>query len=173
MTLPSFKSALPLCCALLLCSALSAQAQWQWLDKDGRKVFSDRAPPAEIPDKAILKRPGRAPAAAAGEAQGFETKAAPAPQLAASRPAPPTELELKRKQAADQEVAKRKAEEDRNAKALEASCDRAKLGLRTLQSGVRMARTNEKGEREVLDDTARNSEAARLQSVVDSDCKAG
>ncbi|MEK9952912.1 MAG: DUF4124 domain-containing protein [Curvibacter sp.] len=29
--------------------ALSASAQWQWLDKDGRRVFSDRPPPAEVP----------------------------------------------------------------------------------------------------------------------------
>ncbi len=46
-----------------LCFA--ASAQWQWIDKDGHKVFSDRAPPPEIQDKNILKRPaGLKPAAA-------------------------------------------------------------------------------------------------------------
>ena len=33
-------------------------AQWQWIDKDGRKVFSDRPPPADVPDKNILSQPG-------------------------------------------------------------------------------------------------------------------
>ena len=37
--------------------ALSALAQWQWIDKDGHKVFSDRSPPPEINEKDILKRP--------------------------------------------------------------------------------------------------------------------
>jgi hypothetical protein len=32
-------------------------AQWQWIDKDGRKVYSDRSPPSDIQEKNILKRP--------------------------------------------------------------------------------------------------------------------
>ena len=39
-------------------AALTAAAQWQWLDKDGRKVYSDRAPPADVLEKNIVKRPG-------------------------------------------------------------------------------------------------------------------
>ncbi|MBP8183230.1 MAG: DUF4124 domain-containing protein, partial [Rhodoferax sp.] len=39
-----------------LCFA--ASAQWQWVGKDGHKVFSDRAPPPEVQEKDILKRPG-------------------------------------------------------------------------------------------------------------------
>ena len=38
--------------------ARGAAAQWQWIDKDGRKVFSDRPPPADIQEKNILKQPG-------------------------------------------------------------------------------------------------------------------
>ena len=77
--------------------AVGAAAQWQWIDKDGRKVFSDRPPPQEIPEKSILKQPGGAapraaspvpaPAAADGApspaAEGA-TAAAPAPKPAAS-----------------------------------------------------------------------------------------
>jgi hypothetical protein len=40
--------------------AFSAFAQWQWIDKDGRKVYSDRSPSSDIPEKNILKRPGNA-----------------------------------------------------------------------------------------------------------------
>ena len=32
-------------------------AQWQWVDKDGRKVFSDQPPPPDVPAKNILKQP--------------------------------------------------------------------------------------------------------------------
>ena len=41
------KSALIL--GVLSAVSLVAAAQWQWLDKDGHKVFSDRAPPPETP----------------------------------------------------------------------------------------------------------------------------
>ncbi|HZY15413.1 MAG TPA: DUF4124 domain-containing protein, partial [Ramlibacter sp.] len=42
-------NALRLILLVLACSVpLAAAAQWQWLDKDGRKVFSDRAPPPDI-----------------------------------------------------------------------------------------------------------------------------
>jgi hypothetical protein len=37
--------------------AVTALAQWQWIDKDGRKVYSDRSPPSDIPEKNILKMP--------------------------------------------------------------------------------------------------------------------
>ena len=46
--------------ALACTLPLAAVAQWQWLDKDGRKVFSDKSPPPDIPAKNILKQPGAA-----------------------------------------------------------------------------------------------------------------
>ncbi len=35
---------------------VAAQAQWQWLDHSGRKVYSDQPPPTDIPLKNILKQ---------------------------------------------------------------------------------------------------------------------
>ena len=46
--------------ALACTVPLAATAQWQWLDKDGRKVFSDKAPPPEVPANRIVKQPGGA-----------------------------------------------------------------------------------------------------------------
>ena len=65
---------------LALFSSLSAQAQWQWVDGTGRKVFSDTPPPADLPEKSILKRPGATslavgPAAAQAPAPKPEAKA--------------------------------------------------------------------------------------------------
>lgn len=174
----------PISILLAVTLALSAGgvwAQWQWLDKDGRKVFSDRAPGAEIPEKNILKRPaGQRPAPAAPVVTS-DDGAAPAAAPAPAAPALPAsaakgvgvdkELEAKKKQAADAEAAKKKAEEDRITKIKIENCARAKQAKATFDSGARIARTNAAGEREVMDDAARAAEAKRIQTIIDSDCR--
>lgn len=154
----------PLICLALCLYALAASAQWQWTDKDGRKVFSDRAPPSDIPEKNILKRPG---------GQGFTPPApvaAPAAAPAASNGVDKALME-KMKQAEDAEAAKRKAAEDRNIRAMAEACSRAQQAKSGLDSGVRMSRINEKGEREFLDDAARAVEGERLQGIINENCK--
>ena len=164
--------------------SFAASAQWQWLDKDGRKVFSDRAPPADIQDKNILKRPGnyRVPAVPVtdltAEAQGAATSAPAAVQAAAlpasgAKPASGLDKELvaKKKLAKDAEAAKRKADEERIAKAQVENCVRAKQGKTTFESGVRIGRTNGAGEKEFMDDAARATELKRMQSIIERDCK--
>ena len=42
---------------LCLVSA-QAFAQWQWIGNDGRKVYSDRPPPSDIPAQNVLRQPG-------------------------------------------------------------------------------------------------------------------
>ncbi len=156
--------------------SVSAIAQWQWIDKDGRKVFSDRAPPADTPDKNILKQPaGRShssdlPAAAVVPAADA---GAAAPQPAAVAPklgGKDKELEEKKKQAEDAEAGKKKAEEQKIAKAKADNCMRARQSKASLDSGMRIARTNDKGEREFMDDNARAAETQRVQSIINSDC---
>lgn len=162
--------------------SMAASAQWQWTDKDGRKVFSDRAPPADVLEKNILKRPeARSTTAGRTDAPTPATVAAPsittavsAPQGTASAPrlsGVDKELLEKKKKAEEAEVAKRKAEEEGILKAKVENCARAKQSKATLDSGVRIARINEKGEREVLDATERASEVKRAQSIIDSDCQ--
>ena len=161
--------------------ATTALAQWQWTEKDGRKVFSDRPPPSDIADKNILKRPSdtvktSAPANSAGAiaAPGKPAVAASAPGSKASSPklsGKDAELEAKKKQAEDQETAKKKSEEEAVAKAKADNCERAKSAMATLQSGVRMASVNAKGEREVFDDAMRAAETKRTQDAVASNCK--
>ncbi|MDB5891436.1 MAG: hypothetical protein JWP47_2267 [Polaromonas sp.] len=158
--------------------SLSAMAQWQWIDKDGRKVFSDRSPPADIQEKNILKRPAGSvrPTAqpAADETMAKPAPAGSAPLAKASAPkltGKDAELEAKKKQAEDQEAAAKKAQEDKIAKARAENCDRAKSGMATLKSGVRMVGTNAKGEQEVFDDARRAAETKRVQEIIDSNCK--
>lgn len=161
--------------------SLSASAQWQWVDKDGLKVFSDRPPPSDVPDKNILKRPrqsGKATGVSAPSALPSPDVPGAAVQAQAGTPKPAgvdKELMDKKKQAekqaADADAAKRKAEEERVAKTQAENCARARQALAGINSGVRITRTNEKGEREFLDDTARADEARRTQAIVDQDCK--
>lgn len=164
--------------AALALTCVAASAQWQWIDKDGRKVFSDRAPPPDILDKNILKHPqGRGSNTPASEASSAGAEATPGAAAAPLAPAVPKgtgidkDLEAKKKQAAEAEIAKRKADEERIAKAKIENCARAKQAKANYDSGLRIARTNAAGEREILDDAARAAEVKRVQGVINADCK--
>ena len=116
--------------ACLLAVPALAGAQWMYLDKDGRKVFSDKAPPPETPPGTILRQPGmKKPAADAAQAEA---------------------------------QARTQAE----------NCTRARQMKATYDSGQRIARTNAKGEREILDDAQRASEVKRIDGIIAADCKA-
>ncbi len=153
-------------------------AQWQWIDKDGRKVFSDRPPAADVPEKNILKQPNPRPKTnEMSTSPVAPTLPSPGVGAQGSKPAPkPGEgvdkgLMEKKKQAETAEAAKRKADEDRIASAKAENCARSRQAKAGLDAGTRMSRVNEKGEREFLDDSARASESQRIQSVIDSDCR--
>lgn len=155
--------------------SFAASAQWQWLDKDGRKVYSDRAPPADIQEKNIIKRPGNyKPPIVSDTAAESDGKA---PSMAAAAPMLPAsggtdkELEAKKKQVKEAEAAKRKADEERVAKSQIENCARAKQAKTTFESGVRVGRTNAAGEREIMDDAARAVELKRIQGIIARDCK--
>ena len=165
-----------------LFAATAAQAQWQWIDQNNKKVFSDTAPPPDIPEKNILRRPGPAassrvtfsPAPAAAPDAGAQAAApATAPRPAGS-PKPTgvdKELEEKARKAEEAEKAKQAAEAQKVAQAKAENCQRARQGKATMDSGMRVARLNAQGEREIMDDKMRAAENQRLQSVIDSDCK--
>ena len=163
---------------LTLTAAIAAQAQYQWVDKDGRRVFSDRPPPADIPAKNVLTQPrgARAPQAApvAGPTASASEPASAA--AAAAAPRPPAAgvdkaLEEKKKQNEAAEAARKKADEERAAASRAENCKRAMSAKATLESGMRMARVNDKGEREVLDDAQRAAELKRVHAIIASDCK--
>jgi len=159
---------------------LSANAQWAWTDKDGRKVFSDRAPPAGVPDKSIFKRPGSGTRLIDQDLSTANTADEPA-----SKPSEPSrpgasspkasgvdkELAERKKKDEQAQAALRKAEEDRISMVKADNCQRAKQAQKSMDSGVRIGRINSQGEREIMDDAARAAESKRIQSIVDSDCK--
>lgn len=154
----------------LAASPAQAGMQWKWRDANGATQYSDRPPPPGTPDSAILARPSastrqvRVVEAASG-ASGVAPGAAPA----ATKTIDP-ELEARRKKAEEERVARQKADEDKQAKVRADNCERARGYERSLKDGMRIARTNDKGEREILDDRARNEELQRTQETIQSNC---
>lgn len=168
-----FATVLALLAATLL--SLPAEAQWKWRDKSGHTQYSDLPPPAGTPEQDILLKPGMqksrvsvvqttpasgVPAAASGAASGVLTPRSVEPELEAKR----------KKQEADA-AAKVKADEARVAAARADNCMRAKSQMATLDSGIRVVRANEKGEREILDDKQRADEVKRTRDTIATDCK--
>jgi Domain of unknown function (DUF4124) len=154
-------------CTVLL-ATLPAAAQWKWKDARGQVVISDVPPPREIPERDVLQKPElvtRRPAAQAVPA----ASAAVAENVAKARVDP--ELEARRKKAELEQTDKLKAEEDKVAAQRAENCRRARSHMASLDSGIRLSRTNDKGEREILDDKQRADEINRTRQIMASDCR--
>ena len=163
-----------LCCAVTAWAQTPGQPQaWKWRDASGQIVVSDMPPPSSVPDKNILERPTVQRTRAAGlAAPAAPVASSPPPSKAVDNsPRVDPELEARRKAAAAEQTAQQKVEEQRAAAVRAENCQRARGQLAALADGQRMTRTNEKGEREVLDDKGRAEEMQRARAVIASDCK--
>ena len=162
-----------ICGALLIASLCTpALAQWKWRDKNNQVQYSDLPPPQGVPDASILQRPAAAnrrmlPPAAASSAQAAASAGSGLAPVKGVEP----ELEAKLRKEEQEKAAKAKVEADKLAAQKADNCNRARKQLRGLDEGLRVARVNEKGERELLDDKGRAEEAARNREVINADCK--
>ena len=156
---------------LLFVGVATAQSvPWKYRDAQGRIVVSDLPPPAGVQDKDILERPTTLVRRSSGPA----TVAASAPATAATTAMAQgndPELEARRKKALSEQETQQKVQQERDAAQRAENCSRAKGHLAALNEGLRIARTNEKGEREILDDKGRAEEMQRARQVMASDCK--
>jgi hypothetical protein len=151
-----------------VCLAMPAAAQWKWRGKDGRIQYSDLPPPAGTAEQDILARPNpnqrRIVPAAPASAPASAASAAPVAKVE-------PELEAKRRKAEQEKADKDKAEQEKLAAIKADNCGKAKAYLRTLEDGIRVSRTDAKGEREVLDDKGRAEDTKRAKDVIARDCK--
>lgn len=178
LNFPTMKLArlLALVAAAVLCTSQVAVAQYEWLDHNGRHVYSDQMPPADIPEASILKEPGaRAPAQAvrsAPDAGQPQAQAVEAPGTAEPPASTPDDAELEqRKQELDAAEQARVAAQEKEQQAQRAdNCQRAQQSRQTLESGMRVARVNEAGERIIMDDAQRAAELQRANAVIASNC---
>jgi hypothetical protein len=157
-----------------LAFACPAYAQYVWLNDNGSRQYSDRPPPATVPQNRILKAPrGSAlvptPAASAdagSPAMAATSKASQPPQSLAEKNA-----EFEKQRLSQAEKDKKTAEREKLAADRAKNCEQARNYQRTLQSGERIARTDKNGERYFISDDQRAREAAEVRQVVSSDCK--
>lgn len=155
-------------------SSPSANAQWKWKDENGHTVVSDQPPPNTIPLKNILQAPRERPTAieasptnplAPKSAAGPDAKKEEAPKTYADK-----ELEFRKRQKEIADAARKQDEESAKAKAQQERCKTLRGNLAGLESGTRIARPNDKGEREYLDDAQRQAEIDKSRREV-ADCK--
>ena len=161
---------LPWLVLLLACwFSAPADAQWVWRDKDGRVNASDRPPPRDTADKDILSRPtanlrrGAAPAASAASGAASAADAGKTPLE--------REVEARKRAAEQEQAAKAKADDIRLAAQRAENCLRARSHQAALEGGQRIARLNDKGEREVIDDKGRAEELRQAREVIASECR--
>ena len=159
-------------CLLMTLGTAQAQGQWKWRDATGKIQYSDRPPPAGTPEKDILSRPAgmRKPLQIVPFGVKASEPAASAPEDAASAAAAKREADAKAKAAKEGE-ARMKEVEKRNAEIRAENCTNAKQQLATLESGARIARVNDAGERVLMDDASRAAEIKQMKAIIASDCK--
>lgn len=155
-----------------LAAGVTAQAQYQWIDKQGRRVFSDSPPPTDLPTRNVLAWPRGA--ATGGAREAFNPAPAPsamASAASATTPGVDQALQARKQQTEAEAAARKKADDDRLAAARADNCKRAMNAKAMLGSGQRMVQMNDKGEREVMTDEQRSAEQARVGKIIATDCR--
>jgi cell division protein FtsN len=164
--------------ALLAFSVTTAAlAQYSWTDEKGTRQYSDRPPPAGVPQSRILKQPGKPSGVATVGTPASDTAQGPAASSPSSIDTK-TSLTTAEKNAdfqrrrAEQAEKQKKADEDQKLTlARAANCERAGEYKRVLESGERVARSDKNGERTYLTDEQRARELRDTKQVMSEDCK--
>ena len=135
---------------------------------------SDLPPPPTLPDR---EHPATAPPRSQRSRRARCRRAASAPAAAdrRARPKVDPELEARRKKAEGEKAAKREGRRTRRSPRSAPTTAARASARRDARSGMRIARVNAKGEREILDDKQRAAEMqrARQRHHRDADCRLG
>jgi len=151
------KALFPLLLLLLACSAHGGV--YKWIDSSGEVHYGDQPPPSNKSQKLNIQTP------AAGSQSGGDGKASPAKSMADK------ELDFRKRQVEKEEAQKKQEKDAALAKQKQENCAQARGNLRNLQEGGRIVKYNDKGEREYLDDAARQQAMSEAQKAADSWCK--
>ena len=141
--------------AFLLAAAGASAQQYKWVDKDGRIGYGDVPPPGA---RVTRLRPPPGPSSPAAEAS-------PGASLSKREEA----FRKRREEAAKASEKSAAAAKDEETK--KRNCARAREYLRTLESGQRITRTDEKGERYFLDEGQIARETAQARRSVGEWCE--
>jgi hypothetical protein len=150
--------------AALVALPAAAQQLYKYVGPDGKVQYSDRPPPGgQKAEKITTSRISSSGGAAAASGDAAKSSA---PKTAAEQ----EQAFRQRKTEADEKARKGEKVAQEQQQQAEA-CANARRDLAGVQSGARVARLNEAGERIFLDDAGVQGEIARLQRDVAANCK--
>jgi hypothetical protein len=143
--------------ALLSCPLAQAQV-YKCVDAAGKTIYS------------------QSPCPSGEKSQKLDIKTAPAPAPATpdakkgGKPPLSPEAAFRKRQTEREEADKKASEAAAQASVKEENCRQARAALAQVESGVRISRLNDKGEREYLGDDQLAQEKARSQGLVAKWC---
>ncbi len=143
---------------LLALASFSAFAgPYKWVDDQGKLHITDTPPPPNVKAEKLHS----------------STTSAGIPQASAPASAPTIferEAELNKEKKARDEAAQKAAKEKEQADEKQRNCDAARSQLQVLQNAPRVTVYDEKGERAVLDDDARQKRINDAQDTISKAC---
>jgi len=150
---------------LLMMFGINAFAEVnKWVDENNQVHYSDQPPPVNAN---IKKLRTSSDSMDSPDASGTAASSEPAaPKTIAER-----EAELRKAQQSKKEAAGKAAQEQASKEAGKDYCDQAKLSLKALQEGMRIAQIDANGERSYLDDEQRQQRIAKTQQDIGKHCK--
>jgi hypothetical protein len=160
------RTLLALAAAGLVAAPVAAQQLYKYVGPDGKVQYSDR-PPADG-QKAEKVTGGRVSTVTSGASAAAASEAAKsgAPKSLAER-----EQDFRKRRLEGQEKASKDAQLAEQKRARDENCAALRTQLAGVQSGARIARINEQGERVFLEDNGIQQEIQRLQREIANTCK--
>lgn len=157
--------------AILITSsfAVSALAQYVWLDEKGQKQYSDMPPPASVPSNKILKGKGSLPPAAAPSNSETQPTDDQADKPVDKKPTTlaDKETEYQKRKLAQEKKDKEAADKEKAAAEKQKNCERARAYNKALESGQRINHINEAGERSYINDEERARETQESRRMLE------
>ena len=160
------RTLLALAAAGLVAAPSTAQQLYKYTGPDGKVQYSDRPPADGQKAEKITGRASTVPPGASAAAAGSDAAKSGAPKSPAEQ-----EQDFRKRRLEAQEKASKDATLAEGKRAQDESCAALRTQLSGVQSGARIARINEKGEREFLEDNGIQQEIQRLQREIANTCK--
>ena len=163
-------SKLMIALGVLLATALPVQAEiYKWVDKDGTVKYTDTPPPSGAKQLSTISKKVAKPASTV-DATAKEAITPPQQVNAEKKQDLSPEAQAKRKREIEEIDRKNKAELEAQAKKKQMNCSSARANYQTYSQGGRVYKTNEKGEREYVDEKGLAEGAAQAQRDIQEYC---
>lgn len=167
-------------CALVWVLPATAEI-YKWRDKDGSIRYTDTPPPGYAKQEPIGGKPIAKPTGKPPLSPAAATAATPGKPAEASQPAAVADgkaeaevesaIDAAEQRRRNAEVEKKnKQEKEAQAKLKAENCKAAQANMETYKQGGRVYRTNEKGEREYMDDADLKQGMAKAQDEINEYC---